>query len=71
MVTRMLVQSRMIERAEKASRRAPSGLWLLAAGENKLREGNARGARELFRAIVNRCPPSLERLAALAYLREA
>ncbi len=70
MVTRMLVQSRMIERGAKGSRRAPSGLWLLMAGENKLRQGNVRGALELFRALVNRYPPSLERLAALSYLRD-
>jgi len=42
---------------------------LLTAGENKLREGNVRAALEMFRRVVDRCPPSLERLAALAYLR--
>ena len=66
----MLVRSRMIERAGKRSRRVPTGLWLLTAGENELRRGNVRDALEFFRAIVNRYPPSLERLAAVSYLRD-
>jgi hypothetical protein len=41
---------------------------LLAAAENKLREGNVRDALALFRGIVDRYPPSLERLAASSYL---
>lgn len=49
----------------------PSGLLLLKAGEHKLREGNVRDALELFRTIVNGYPPSLERLAAASYLRNA
>ena len=65
----MPAQSRMIERVSRGAPRAPRGLSLLVAGENKLREGNVRDALELFRTIVNRFPPSLERLAALAYLR--
>ena len=69
MMTKMLVQSRMSERADKRSRRAPTGLWLLMAGEHKLRQGRVRDALELFRVIVSRYPPSLERLAALSYLR--
>jgi hypothetical protein len=47
----------------------PSGLLLLKSAEHKLREGNVREALKLFRAIVNRYPPSLERLAASSYLR--
>ncbi len=65
----MLSRAGMIESAGKRSRRAPTGLSLLTAGENKLREGNVRAALEMFRRVVDRCPPSLERLAALAYLR--
>jgi TolA-binding protein len=42
---------------------------LLTIAENELREGNVRDARRLFRAIVDRYPPSLERLAASSYLR--
>ena len=67
----MPVQARMIERADKRSRRAPSGPVLLMTAEGKLREGNVRDALKLFRVIVNRYPPSLERLAALSYLRNA
>jgi len=67
----MPVQSRMMEHADKRSRRVPRGLSLLTAGENKLREGNVRDALELFRVIVSRCPPSLEWLAASSYLRDA
>ena len=44
---------------------------LLKAAESKLRKGNVCEAVELFRMIVNRYPVSLERLAALAYLRTA
>jgi hypothetical protein len=65
----MPAQTRVVERAEKRPRRRPSGLLLLTIAETKLREGNVRDARKLFRAIVNRYPPSLERLAASAYLR--
>lgn len=65
----MAVQSRMIERAGKRSRRAPSGVALLTIAENKFREGHVREALRLFRVIVNRYPPSLERIAALSYLR--
>jgi hypothetical protein len=68
-VTRMPVQPRTVERAAKRSRRVPSGLLLLTIAESKLREGNVRDARKLFRAIVERYPPSLERLAASSYLR--
>ncbi len=71
MVTTMVVQLRMIERADKRPRRVPTGLWLLTAGEHKLREGKVGDALTLFRAIVKRCPPSLEKLAALSYLRDA
>ena len=67
----MPVQSRMLERADKRSRRIPRGLSLLMTGENKLREGKVRDALELFRVIVNRYPPSLEWLAASSYLRDA
>ena len=47
----------------------PSGLVLLTVAENELREGNVRDARKLFRTIIERYPPSLERLAASSYLR--
>jgi len=61
----------MIERRATGLRRAPAGLRLLMAGEHKLREGNVHAALAMFRRIVDRCPPSLERLAALSYLRRA
>jgi hypothetical protein len=64
----MRAQLRTIERAEQRPRRMPRGLMLLTAAESKLREGNVRDALELFRGIVDRCPPSLERLAATSYL---
>ena len=69
--TGMSVQSRMIESAAGKARRKPRGFVLLKAAESKLRQGNVCEAVELFRAIVNRYPVSLERLAALAYLRTA
>jgi TolA-binding protein len=65
----MTEQSRTIERAAKRPRREPKGLVLLRTAESKLREGNVRDALELFREIVSRYPPSLERLAAHSYLR--
>jgi hypothetical protein len=49
----------------------PSGLALLAAAEGKLREGNLSEALKAFRALVDGYPPSLERLAAQSYLRNA
>lgn len=64
----MRAQSRTIERPEHRSHRAPNSVRLLLAGENKLREGNVRDALRLFRGIVERYPPSLERLAASSYL---
>jgi len=67
----MPAQSRMIERADKQSRRMPSRGSLLAAAEDRLREGNVYAALQLFRAIVKRYPSSLEELAASAYLRDA
>ena len=67
----MSAQSRTMRREHKTSRRKPTGLVLLETAETKLREGNERDARKLLRAIVKRCPPSLERLAALSYLRAA
>jgi hypothetical protein len=67
----MAVQARTTERADKRTRRAPRGPALLTTAESKLREGNVRDALKLFRVIVNRYPPSLERLAALSYLRNA
>jgi hypothetical protein len=60
----------MIERAE-TKRRMPRGLLLLTTAESKLRDGNVRDALKLFRVIVDRYPPSLERLAASSYLRNA
>lgn len=65
----MSVQSRMIERAARKPRREPTSVVLLRTAETKLRAGNVRDALRLFRAIVNRYPPSLERLAALSYLQ--
>ena len=65
----MSTQLRTIERAGKKSRRAPTSVALLRTAELELRDGNVRDALKLFRAIVNRYPPSLERLAAVAYLR--
>lgn len=67
----MRLQSRTIEPPRKRPRGAPSSLALLRSGENKLRQGNVRDALKLFQAIVNRNLPSLERLAALSYLRNA
>lgn len=63
----MSVQSRMIEKA----RREPPGFVLLKAAESKLRQGDVCEAVELFRTIVDRYPLSLERLAAVSYLRTA
>ncbi len=42
---------------------------LLTTAESKLREGKVRDALKLLRRIVDRYPPSLERFAALSYLR--
>ena len=67
-VKRMSVQSRM---AAGRARRKPRGFVLLKAAESKLRKGNVCEAVELLRVIVNRYPVSLERLAALSYLRTA
>jgi len=67
----MAVQSRMIERTDAKARREPPGLALLKVAESKLSQGNVCEAVKLFRAIVNRYPLSLERLAALSYLRTA
>jgi len=67
----MSVQSGMIERTNAKARREPPGFVLLKAAEAKLRQGNVCEAVKLFRAIVNRYPVSLERLAALSYLRTA
>lgn len=64
----MRAQSQTIEQSSHRPRRAPSGVRLLMAAENKLREGNVRDALKLFRGIVERYPPSLERLAASSYL---
>jgi hypothetical protein len=65
----MTAQLQTSQRSDKRSRRAPSGLLLLRAAEHKLREGNVRDALKVFRTIVRRYPPSLERLAASLYLR--
>ncbi len=54
---------------QKRSRPRARGLVLLTIAENELREGNVRDARKLFRTIIERYPPSLERLAASSYLR--
>jgi len=67
----MAVQSRMTERECAKARREPPGFVLLKAAESKLRQGDVCEAVQLFRAIVNRYPVSLERLAALSYLRTA
>jgi len=67
----MSVQSRRIERTNAKARREPPGFVLLKAAESKLRQGDLCEAVQLFRAIVNRYPLSLERLAALSYLRTA
>ncbi|HUQ52558.1 MAG TPA: hypothetical protein VM692_10075 [Gammaproteobacteria bacterium] len=66
----MSAQSRTTDTARKL-RRAPPGFVLLKTAERKLREGNVCDAVRLFRAIVHRYPPSLERLAAVSYLRAA
>ena len=65
----MAVQSRMIEGTDAKAPREPPGLVLLKEAESKLRQGHICEAVKLFRAIVNRYPVSLERLAALSYLR--
>ena len=65
------MQSRTIERTDAKARRGPSGFVLLKTAESKLRQGNVCEALKLFRAIVDGYPPSLERLAALSYLRTA
>ena len=65
----MSVQSQMIERTARKSRREPTSVVLLKTAETKLRAGHVSDALKLFRAIVNRYPPSLERLAALSYLQ--
>ena len=44
---------------------------LLKDAESKLQQGNVCEALKLFRLVVNRYPISLERLAALSYLRTA
>jgi len=46
-------------------------LSLLTAAEAKLRQGHLRDALQAFRTLVDRYPPSLERLAALSYLKNA
>lgn len=67
----MSVQSRMIGRTDAKARREPPGLVLLKTAESNLRQGKICEAVKLFRAIVDRYPISLERLAALSYLRTA
>ena len=67
----MSAQSRMIERVVAKARREPPGLVLLKDAESKLQQGNVCEALKLFRLVVNRYPISLERLAALSYLRTA
>ena len=67
----MSVQSRMIARTNAKARHEPPGFVLLKAAESKLRQGELCEAVKLFQAIVNRYPVSLERLAALSYLRTA
>jgi len=59
----------MTKGTDAKSRREARGFVLLKTAERKLREGNVCEAVQLFRVIVNRHPASLERLAALSYLR--
>ena len=54
---------------KKQQRDMPSPIALLAKAERKLRAGRISEAMNLFEEIVNEHVPSLERLAALAYLR--
>ena len=48
-----------------------AGKPLLEVGEAALRAGKLERAVAIFRRIVDRCPPSLDTLAAIAYLRTA
>lgn len=67
----MSVRSRLIRRTSARPRREPPGVVLLKTAESKLRQGELCEAVRLLQAIVNRYPLSLERLAALSYLRTA